>query len=183
MSHTGAVVSLCPAPLPLLKGGDFRLEHLWPGASAWMTVGFLAICAVTDVLYRRVSETAIVFFSLAVLIDQFSWVSVVCGVGCAGLWWVSDRHHAAMGDVEMAALTGFGFGPFGLIVIALSGIFALMTKPLWPRLSSRHTPREEVHLAPMGLYLAVGALVMALIAPWFLSVVREGAKVAIGYGL
>ncbi|WP_029422082.1 hypothetical protein [Alicyclobacillus macrosporangiidus] len=144
------------------------MAHLWSNSAAWMTVGFLALCAITDVLYRRVSETAIVFFSLAVLIDQFSWVSVASGLLCAGLWWVSDRRNAALGDIEMAVLTGLGLGPFSLITIAVSCLLALATKPWWPRLSSRHTPPGERHLAPMGLYLAVGALVTVLMVPWLI---------------
>ncbi len=142
--------------------------HLWSSSAAWLTVAFLVLCAITDVLYRRVSETAIFCFALAVLAVHFSLVSVACGLLCAALWWVSDRRNAALGDIEMAALTGLGLGPFSIIAIATSCALALLTKPWWPRLSSRHTPPGERHLAPMGLYLAVGALVTVLMVPWLI---------------
>ncbi len=151
----------------------FVLEHLWSYSAAWLTVGFLGLCAITDVLYRRVSETAIFCFALAVMFAHFSWVAVASGLLCAVLWWVSDRRNAALGDIEMAALTGFGLGPFSLIAIAISCALALLTRPWWPRLSSRLTPPEERHLAPSGLYLAVGALVTVLMARWFVAGLQE----------
>ncbi|SFV08181.1 hypothetical protein [Alicyclobacillus macrosporangiidus] len=149
------------------------MAHLWSYSAAWLTVGFLSLCAITDVLYRRVSETAICCFALAVMFVHFSWVAVVSGLLCAVLWWVSDRRNAALGDIEMAALTGLGLGPFSLIAIATSCALALLTRPWWPRLSSRMTPPEERHLAPSGLYLAVGALLTILIVPWLVAGFQE----------
>lgn len=145
------------------------MAHLWSYSAAWLTVGFLGLCAITDVLYRRVSETAIFCFALAVLAVHFSWVCILCGLLCAALWWVPDRRNAALGDIEMAALTGLGLGPFSLIAIAISCALALLTKPWWPRLSSRLTPPDERELAPNGLYLAVGALGTVLMASWLIA--------------
>ncbi|MCL6593067.1 MAG: hypothetical protein K6T31_03750 [Alicyclobacillus sp.] len=149
------------------------MAHLWSYSAAWLTVGFLALCAVTDVLYRRVSETAIFCCALAVLVLHFSWVSLGFSLLCAAVWWMSDFRNAAIGDIEMSGLIGLGLGPFSLITMAIACLLALLTKPWWPRMSSRHTPPGERYLAPNGLYLAVGALVTVLMEPWIVAGLQD----------
>ncbi|MCL6547893.1 MAG: hypothetical protein K6T30_03170 [Alicyclobacillus sp.] len=141
---------------------------LWSNLSAWLTVFVLALCAVTDVLIRRVSEVVLVCAGITVLVIHFSWVSVASAALCALLWWLSSPRTAAPGDIEMAALMGLGMGIFALSTMLVGCVLALATKRWWPALSSRWTPEDERRLAPMGVYFAAGALVMVPVAPWLL---------------
>jgi hypothetical protein len=141
----------------------------------WITILCLMFCALTDVVYRRVSEVVILICLVAVLILHFSVLSVIFAVLCALLWIFSSLRGVAWGDVEMAALVGLGFGPLSFLVLLAACVLALLSQPLWPRLSTQHTPVSERHLAPMGLYFALGALVTLLIAPEMLSALSNAA--------
>ncbi|WP_206830153.1 hypothetical protein [Alicyclobacillus fructus] len=131
----------------------------------------LAVCAVTDVLYRRVSETFLVVFTLGMLvIDRavfhapwwFMLTMLLCGVSLGALWWMVDRDHA-LGDAEMVGVMGLGLGVLALVPLFLALLLALVTRPLWPVLAGPQVNAEERQLAPMGVYFFLG-LVCTILA-------------------
>lgn len=143
---------------------------------AFVLIGCLAICAVTDILYRRVSETLIGICAVVLLILEWTWSpwwyfssAVVSGLLCGALWWLADRHHAAMGDVEMAALIGLALGPFSIGALFCGSLIAVITRKCWPRLAGPKVSHDERGLAPMGLYMFVGVVITVVLIPWILS--------------
>ncbi|MBF8376816.1 hypothetical protein IW967_02875 [Alicyclobacillus mali] len=137
----------------------------------------LAFCAVTDILYRRVSETGLIAFTVFMLIADAAWLHAawwlllsMClfGIGLGALWWCVDHGHA-LGDAEMVGLMGVGLGLLALVPLLIGLVAALVSRPLWPVLAGPHVPTEERNLAPLGVYFFFGA---ALTTTLFLVVVR-----------
>ncbi|AEJ44298.1 hypothetical protein TC41_2398 [Alicyclobacillus acidocaldarius subsp. acidocaldarius Tc-4-1] len=128
------------------------------------------ICAVTDVLYRRVSETVLILGAVAILVADVDcrapwWLLlalVLSGVSLGGLWWMVDRDHA-LGDAEMVGVMGLGLGVLALVPLFLALLLALVTRPLWPVLAGPQVNAEERPLAPMGVYFFLG-LVCTILA-------------------
>jgi len=154
-----------------------RTEFVLLEFNTTVLLGILAFCALTDILYRRVSETGLGVTALAMLAVDGTvfharwWLLLslsLCGVSLGALWWMVDRSHA-LGDAEMVGMMGMGLGPLALVPVFLALVAALVSRPFWPVLAGSRVQSEERRLAPLGVYFFLG---LALTVLLFLAVLR-----------
>lgn len=127
----------------------------------------LAVCAVTDILYRKISELLLIFTVIILLILHFSWINIGIGVLYSIPWVIGTiTHKAGTGDAEMAAVVGLGMGGYGLLAIWIGLTFGLLTQRFWIIWSGPQVSNDERRLAPMGVYFAFGTLITIFIEPF-----------------